>query len=52
MTKASISTIYEHAAAQLEEDIRNGAIGLKVWKNLGTSEKDRSGKRIPVDDPR
>jgi predicted TIM-barrel fold metal-dependent hydrolase len=41
-----------HAAGQLEEDIRNGAIGLKVWKNLGTSEKDSTGKRIPVDDPR
>ena len=40
------------AAEQLEEDIRNGAVGLKVWKNLGTTEKDPSGKRIPVDDPR
>lgn len=40
------------AAKQLEEDIKAGAIGVKVWKNLGTTEKDPSGKRIPVDDPR
>lgn len=41
-----------NAPAQLEEDIRNGAIGLKVWKNFGMTEKDASGARIPVDDPR
>ena len=41
-----------NAAAQLEEDIRNGAVGVKVWKNLGMTEKDPSGARIPVDDPR
>ena len=40
------------APAQLEEDVRNGAVGLKVWKNFGLAEKDASGQRIPVDDPR
>lgn len=40
------------AAAQLEEDLKAGAVGVKVWKNLGMSEKDPSGARIPVDDPR
>jgi predicted TIM-barrel fold metal-dependent hydrolase len=40
------------AAAQLEEDIRNGAVGLKVAKNLGLTEKDPSGARIAVDDAR
>ncbi len=39
-------------AAQLEADIRNGAVGLKIWKNFGLSEKDTDGKRVPVDDPR
>lgn len=39
-------------ATQLEEDIKNGASGLKVWKNFGMTEKDKDGKRIPVDDPR
>lgn len=42
----------EAAAKQLEQDVRNGANGLKVFKNLGFSVKDVSGKRVPVDDPR
>jgi predicted TIM-barrel fold metal-dependent hydrolase len=42
----------EKLAAQLDEDVRNGAVGLKVWKNFGLTEKDAEGKRIPVDDPR
>jgi len=39
------------AAAQLETDIKAGAIGLKVWKQLGTSLSDSKG-RVKVDDPR
>ena len=42
----------EKAAKQLEEDVKNGANGLKIFKNLGLSAKDISGKRITVDDPR
>ena len=42
----------EAAAKQLEEDVKNGANGLKVFKNLGFSVKDINGKRVPVDDPR
>ena len=42
----------KRVAAQLEQDIKNGAIGLKVWKNFGMREKDIDGKRVPVDDPR
>jgi predicted TIM-barrel fold metal-dependent hydrolase len=37
---------------QLEEDVKNGAKGLKVFKELGMFNKDVNGKRIPVDDPR
>jgi predicted TIM-barrel fold metal-dependent hydrolase len=51
MTNVNFSDL-PNAAAQLEQDIRNGAIGLKVWKNLGMREKDPAGKRMPVDDPR
>jgi predicted TIM-barrel fold metal-dependent hydrolase len=40
------------AVQQLEEDVRNGANGLKIFKNLGFSVKDNSGNRVPVDDPR
>ncbi len=42
----------EKAAKQLEEDVKNGANGLKVFKNLGLSAKDINGKRITVDDSR
>ena len=42
----------DRAARQLEQDIRTGAVGLKVWKNLGMSLKDSAGRRIRVDDPR
>jgi len=42
----------EAAVKQLEEDVGNGANGLKVFKNLGFSVKDVSGKRVTVDDPR
>lgn len=40
------------AAAQLEQDVKNGARGLKIFKNLGLTAKDTDGKRIPTDDPR
>lgn len=39
-------------AAQLERDVRNGAQGLKIFKNLGMDVRDRSGQRVPTDDPR
>ncbi len=42
----------KRAAAQLEEDVRSGAQGLKIFKNLGLTLKDGAGRRIPVDDPR
>ena len=42
----------EEAARQLEEDVGNGAAGLKIFKGLGMSDRDTDGNRIPVDDPR
>jgi len=42
----------EEAAAQLEQDIKNGARGLKVYKSLGLRNEDSDGNRIAVDDPR
>lgn len=42
----------ERTLRQLEIDVDNGAQGLKIYKNLGLTEKDASGARIPVDDPR
>jgi predicted TIM-barrel fold metal-dependent hydrolase len=40
------------AAEQLERDVRAGAQGLKIFKNLGLTLVDGKGRRIPVDDPR
>lgn len=37
---------------QLEDDVRMGANGLKIYKNLGMSARDSKGERIKVDDPR
>ncbi len=42
----------EKAAKQLEEDVNNGANGLKIYKSLGFSVNDINGKRVTVDDPR
>lgn len=42
----------EDAARQLEADVKAGAQGLKVFKNLGMFVVDKSGKRVPTDDPR
>jgi len=39
------------AAAQVETDIKAGAVGLKVWKHLGMTLSDANG-RVKVDDPR
>lgn len=39
-------------AIRLEEAYRLGARGLKIFKNLGLTLRDRSGKVVPVDDPR
>lgn len=39
-------------AKKLEEAVRLGARGLKIAKNLGLTERDKSGKLVPVDDPR
>lgn len=37
---------------QLEEDVKKGASGLKIYKSLGMFNKDSKGNRIHVDDPR
>lgn len=42
----------ENAVKELEEDIANGARGLKIYKSLGLSYKDAAGNRIAIDDPR
>ncbi len=36
---------------QLETDVKNGAAGLKIFKNLGLSVQNEKGVRVSVDDP-
>lgn len=40
------------AAAQLEQDVANGARGLKIFKNLGMDVYYADGSRVKTDDPR
>lgn len=37
---------------QIDENFRQGAIAVKVWKNIGMEIKDRQGKFIMPDDPK
>ncbi|MBN2289362.1 MAG: amidohydrolase family protein, partial [Candidatus Glassbacteria bacterium] len=39
-------------ARKLEEAVKLGIKGLKINKSLGLTLKDKSGKLVPVDDPR
>ena len=41
----------ENAAAQLEEDVKNGAQGLKIFKNLGMFTRFENGERLKTDAP-
>src|SRR5229473_1282891 len=39
------------AATRLEQDVQNGAQGLKIFKNFGMDLKYSNGQRVHVDDP-
>ena len=42
----------KNAVKQLEEDVKAGAQGLKIYKSLGFSVKDSEGNRVGIDDER
>jgi predicted TIM-barrel fold metal-dependent hydrolase len=42
----------EEVGAGLAADAKQGAKAVKIWKNVGMSERDRGGKLISIDDPR
>lgn len=42
----------KEAVRQLEEDVKNGAKGLKIYKSLGMGINDSEGRRVAVNDPR
>ena len=37
--------------SQLDKDLAGGAISVKIWKNIGMTVRDSSGRFIMVDDP-
>jgi uncharacterized protein len=41
----------QRAAIRLEQDVKNGAQGLKIFKNFGMELKYADGQRVHVDDP-
>jgi uncharacterized protein len=43
---------HTRALKQLEDDVKLGAQGLKVYKSLGMENRDSKGKRLPIDDSR
>jgi predicted TIM-barrel fold metal-dependent hydrolase len=42
----------QKSIASLEESFKKGAIGVKIWKNIGMVEKDKEGKFIMIDNPK
>lgn len=40
------------AIKQLDENFKQGAVAVKIWKNIGMEIKDRNGKYIMPDDPK
>jgi hypothetical protein len=42
----------ELMVAQLDDAVKRGARGLKILKDWGLGVRDKSGKLVPIDDPR
>ena len=42
----------ENEAKRLEQAVKEGVRGLKIFKNLGLTLRDKTGDLVPVDDPR
>lgn len=45
-------TFPKEAIQQIEGDFKDGAIAVKIWKNIGMEIKDANGKYIMPDDPK
>jgi predicted TIM-barrel fold metal-dependent hydrolase len=41
----------DNVIKQLKEDFKNGAVGVKIWKDIGMEIKNAEGEYIQVDDP-
>ncbi len=42
----------EQVIARIDSSFQRGALGVKVWKNIGMVEKDKNGQFIMIDNPR
>jgi predicted TIM-barrel fold metal-dependent hydrolase len=40
------------ALRQINDGLKDGAVGVKIWKNIGMSLKDSNGRYVMPDDPR
>ena len=43
---------FDRSVRRLEECVAAGAIGMKIWKDLGLRLRDRDGSLLRIDDPR
>jgi predicted TIM-barrel fold metal-dependent hydrolase len=43
---------FERSVTRLEQCVSAGAIGMKIWKDLGLRLRDRDGSMLRIDDPR
>lgn len=41
-----------HVQEQLENDLAQGAVGVKVWKDIGMQQRDADGRAVMIDDAR
>ena len=42
----------QNVLQQMDAAFANGAIGIKVWKNIGMEFRDHAGKLVMIDDPK
>ena len=42
----------EEVISYIKQSVENGAVGVKVWKNIGFFLKDEKGKLVMIDHPR
>jgi len=50
--KFSNETFADNAIRLLDRDFAEGAVAVKIWKNVGMELKDQSGRFVMPDDPR
>jgi len=48
--KVNDRSFSKEAIQQIERDFKNGAVAVKIWKNIGMEIKDQNGKYIMPDD--